>query len=147
MTCSVYPNSTFVKIIHLHDVCVIWFLIHRVRSTFTYIMCTNINNHICMYIMYTTIIYFNTFYLRTELIFINYMYFFFFNFYYNFFFGEIITSSSLGGGLTFELEHLFLFLFLSLSYADTCSMVPGPPQFPPPPLLIEIVSFVSGVTI
>ena len=50
---------------------------------------------------------------------------------------------SLGGGLTFELEHLSL----SLSYAETCSMVPFPPQFPLPPLLIEIESFVSGVTI
>ena len=58
------------------------------------------------------------------------------------------SSSSLGGGLSFELEHLVLFfLSLSLSYAETCSMVPPPPQFPPPPLLIEIVSFVSGVTI
>ena len=44
---------------------------------------------------------------------------------------------------------LFSFL-LSLIYLETCSMVPFPkltPQFPPPPLLVEIVSFVSGATI
>ena len=29
---------------------------------------------------------------------------------------------------------------------STCSMVPNPPQFPPPPLLIEICSLVSGAT-
>ena len=48
--------------------------------------------------------------------------------------------------------HLSLRYFSKQSLAAnsslvTCSMVPGPPQFPPPPLLIEIVSFVSGVTI
>ena len=145
MTCSVYPNSTFVKIIHLHDVCVIWFLIHRVRSTFTYIMCTNINNHICMYIMYTTIIYFNTFYLRTELIY-KLCIFFFLIFIIIFFLVKsslpplLVVVSRLSWNISFSFS-------LSLSYADTCSMVPGPPQFPPPRLLNEIVSFVSGVTI
>ena len=39
------------------------------------------------------------------------------------------------------------FMTLDTYFLETCSIVPSPPQFPPPPLLIEIVSFVSGVTI
>ena len=44
---------------------------------------------------------------------------------------------------------LSLSFLLSLSYLETCSMVPFPkltPQFPPPPLLVEICFLVSGWT-
>ena len=45
------------------------------------------------------------------------------------------------------LSSLFSFSsLLSLSYLEICLMVPFPPQFLPPPLLVEISSLVSGWT-
>ena len=60
-------------------------------------------------------------------------------------FVSIFLSSSLSlvFGLDAPLSSLSL---LSLSYLEICSMVPLPPQFPPPPLFFEICSFVSGGT-
>ena len=72
-----------------------------------------------------------------------YIFFIFFFIFFSVYSVFFLLSFSLDAPLS--LSSLFSSL-LSLSYLETCLMVPYPPQFPPPPLLVEISSLVSGWT-